>query len=140
MQTTNVPIAEFTTPDPVVAREDMSVDDLRNLMEQHGIRHLPVLRDDKVVGIISDRDVRLVSGLSVAEKFQVRADDLMSTKPLIVKASTPLVEVARLMAEQKIGSAIVEDMDTGLLGIFTATDALNALIDLLHKPPRLLSS
>ena len=140
MQTTNVPIAEFTTPDPVVARENMSVDDLRNLMEQHGIRHLPVLRDDKVVGIISDRDVRLVSGLSVAEKFQVRADDLMSTKPLIVKASTPLVEVARLMAEQKIGSAIVEDKDTGLLGIFTATDALNALIDLLHKPLRLLSS
>lgn len=139
MLSTSVPIEQFTTPDPVTAREDMSVDELRDLMEEHHIRHLPVVRGSKVVGIISDRDVRLVSGLSIAEKFQVQASDLMSTDPLIVRASTPLDEVARLMAEKKIGSAIVEDRDSGLLGIFTATDALTALIELVRKLPRSLT-
>jgi CBS-domain-containing membrane protein len=76
MPLTNVTVEEFTTPDPVTANEDMSIDELRLLMDEHGIRHLPVMRDDTVVGVISDRDIRLVSGLSLAEKHQVRASDI----------------------------------------------------------------
>lgn len=135
MKSNHILVEEFTTPDPVVAHEHMSVDELRDLMKEHAIRHLPVLRDGRVVGIISDRDLRLVSGLSVAEKFQVQAGDIMTPDPLIVRAGTPLAEVARLLAEKRIGSAIVEDRDNALLGIFTATDALNALITLIHELP-----
>jgi acetoin utilization protein AcuB len=46
----NVPVDEFTTPDPVTAREDMSIDELRSLMERHDIRHLPVMRGNAMVG------------------------------------------------------------------------------------------
>lgn len=55
-------------------------------MDQYGIRHLPVLRDDRVVGVISDRDVRAVAGLSVAEKLQVCASDIMAEDLLTVSA------------------------------------------------------
>lgn len=130
MLSITVPVEEFTTPDPITANEDMTIDDLRRLMETHGIRHLPVVRGDTVVGVISDRDVRLVLGLSAAEKFQVRAADIMATDPLAVSASTPLDEVAYLMSEKKVGSVLVNDEDGRLLGIFTATDALNALIEI----------
>ena len=46
MLPTSVPVDEFTTPDPITASEEMTIDDLRNLMEKHGIRHLPVLRGE----------------------------------------------------------------------------------------------
>lgn len=132
MQPINVPVNEFTTPDPITVKEDMLIDDLRRLMEKHGIRHLPVVRGDTVVGVISDRDVRLFSGLSVAEKFQVQAADIMATDPLTVSASTPLDEVAYAMSEKKVGSVIVKDENDQFLGIFTVTDALNALIEIIR--------
>jgi acetoin utilization protein AcuB len=125
-------VEEFTTPEPVTATEDMAIDDLQRLMSEHGIRHLPVVRGESVVGIISDRDVRLVSGLTYAERFQVTAADLMTPEPLIVNASARLDEVAYAMSERKVGSAIVVDADGKLLGIFTATDALNALIEIVR--------
>ena len=130
MQAIDMPVDEFITPDPVTASEDMDTDELRELMQRHDIRHLPVMRGDAVVGLISDRDVRLVSGLTVAEKLQVRAGDIMRTEPLSVPATTPLAEVAEIMARKKIGSAIVTDAEGRLAGIFTATDALNALVEI----------
>jgi acetoin utilization protein AcuB len=128
----NVTVEEFTTPEPVTATEEMSIEDLQHLMSEHGIRHLPVVRGDDVVGVISERDVRLVAGLTSAERFQVRAADIMATEPLIVRASARLDEVAYAMSEKKVGSAIVLDADGKLLGIFTATDALNALIEIVR--------
>ncbi len=128
----NLPVDEFTTPDPVTANEDMTIDDLRRLMEEHGIRHLPVVRGDTVVGVISDRDVRVVSGLNFEEKRLVRASDIMAADPLTVSATAPLDEVAYAMSEKKVGSVIVEDEDGQFLGIFTVTDALNALIEIVR--------
>ena len=129
----SMPVEEFTTPDPVTADENMMVDDLRLLMEKHGIRHLPIVRDNRVVGVISDRDLRLFAGLSAAEKFQVRAADIMAEHPLTVTADLPLDEVAYAMSERRVGSAIVNDENGELLGIFTATDALNALIEIVRE-------
>lgn len=128
-----VPVEEFTTPDPITAHEGMLVDDLWRLMDMHGVRHVPIVRDDEVVGVVSDRDVRLVLGLSAAEKFQVQAADVMSPEPLTVKRDAPLDEVAFLMADKKVGSVIVQDDEGRLVGIFTATDALNALVEIVRK-------
>ncbi|MFA7585628.1 MAG: CBS domain-containing protein [Novosphingobium sp.] len=126
----NLPVEEYTTPNPVTAGEDMLIDDLRRLMEEHGIRHLPIVRGGTVVGVISDRDARLVAGLDFEKKLQVRAADIMASDPLTVSAATPLDEVAYAMSEQKIGSVIVNDENGQFLGIFTVTDALNALIEI----------
>ncbi|WP_018863959.1 MULTISPECIES: CBS domain-containing protein [Thioalkalivibrio] len=132
MVPTSVPVEEFTTPDPITANEDMTIGDLRALMEQHGVRHLPVVRGDAVVGVVSDRDVRIVLGLPVTEINQVRVSDIMADDPLTVVASTPLDEVAYAMSDKKIGSVIVNDEDGRFLGIFTASDALNALIEIVR--------
>lgn len=126
----NLPVEEYTTPNPVTAREDMLIDDLRRLMEAHGIRHLPIVRGGTVVGVISDRDARLVAGLDFEQKLQVRAADIMAPDPLTVSAATPLDEVAYAMSDKKIGSVIVNDENGRFLGIFTVTDALNALIEI----------
>lgn len=138
MLSTSVPVEQFITTDPVIGYEDMGIDELQTLMQKHDIRHVPIVRGDKVVGIVSERDIRLVNGLSTTEKQQIQASDLMAPQPHMVAANTQLEDVARLMAERRIGSVIVNDEDDLLLGIFTATDALRALIEMIHKAPRSL--
>ncbi len=129
----HVTVEEFTTREPITATEDMTIDDLRLLMEEHRIRHLPVVRGESIVGVISDRDVRLVAGLTYAEKHQVRAADIMTPDPLIVRVTAGLDEVALAMSERKVGSAVVTAADGKLVGIFTATDALNALVEIVRR-------
>lgn len=126
-----MPVEEFTTPDPVTAVEDASVEQLNRLMAEYGVRHLPILRGQQVVGIISERDLKVVAGLDFEEKSLVRAGDIMVREPVTMSADTPLDEVAFEMSSRKIGSVIVNESDR-FLGIFTVTDALNALIEILR--------
>ncbi len=132
MKNINLPVEEFTTPDPITAKESASIDELSQLMQTGGVRHLPILREDKVVGIISDRDLKVVSGLNFKEKSLVRASDIMSPDPVTVNSQATLSEVAFEMSQRKIGSVIVES-DGSFYGIFTLTDALNALIEITRE-------
>jgi acetoin utilization protein AcuB len=133
MSQMSVPVEKFTTRNPVTANAEAMIDELRQLMVEHNIRHLPIVRGTSIVGVVSDRDLRVVAGLTLAEKMQVRADDIMSVDPVMVAASTPLDEVARIMADRKVGSVIVNEDSGGLMGIFTVSDALDALIAIIHK-------
>lgn len=130
MSQLSLPVEEFTTPNPVTVGEVADLDELNRLMKQHKVRHLPVLRGENVVGIVSDRDCRVASGLSQREKMLVQARDIMATDPVTVSAGESLGDVAFEMSEKKIGSVIVNDENDKFLGIFTVTDALNALIEM----------
>ncbi|HNR23157.1 MAG TPA: CBS domain-containing protein [Steroidobacteraceae bacterium] len=132
MKRLNVPVEEFTTPNPITASGDLPVDELRELMQEHGVRHLPIVRDGRIVGLVSDRDVRVALGLGAGHRIQVSAADLMATDLLTVSAAQPLDEVAFAMSDRKLGSAIVNDERGEFLGIFTVTDALNALIEIVR--------
>jgi len=123
-----IPVEEFTTPNPITATTHSKVEELARVMKEHGIRHIPIMQNDKVVGIVSDRDLKVIAGLKMLEKSFLTAADIMSPDPVSVDSSTLLDEVAFEMSEKKIGSVIVTENDE-LLGIFTVTDALNALIE-----------
>jgi acetoin utilization protein AcuB len=125
----NLPVEEFTTPNPITASEDTGIEELKSIMSAEGIRHIPILRGSAVVGIVSERDIRVVSALALNEKRLVTAGDLMSPDPVTVDAETSLDEVAFQMSSLKIGSVVVNEGNK-LLGIFTVTDALNALIEI----------
>ncbi len=128
-----LPVEEFTTPDPISAQVDTNIYELSDLMKKHQVRHIPILRDKKVVGILSDRDIRMVSGLTSGQKMLVQARDIMVTDPVTVNSRTSLDAVALEMSRKKIGSVIVNDENDDFLGIFTATDALNALIEIVRN-------
>ncbi len=132
MSSVNVSVEEYTTPNPIVAAEDVSVEDLGLLMKEHGIRHIPIVRGTEVVGIVSERDLKVVAGLDFKEKSLVRAMDIMARDPVSVNAEASLDEVAFEMSKLKIGSIIVNEGNK-LLGIFTVTDALNALIEIARE-------
>ncbi|MBK7890646.1 MAG: CBS domain-containing protein [Bdellovibrionales bacterium] len=128
-----MPVEEFTSPNPITASESSSIEELRQIMDANGIRHIPIVNHEKVVGIISDRDLRVVAGLRLADKKMITASDLMVRDPLTVSSEMPLDEVAFEMSTRKVGSVIVNDENDELLGIFTVTDALNALIEIARQ-------
>jgi len=82
--------------------------------------------------VVSDRDLRVARGLGAERRNQVMASDIMATDPISVLADTPLDEVAFNMSERKIGSVLVYEESGEYLGIFTVTDALNALIEVVR--------
>ncbi len=126
-----VPVEEFTTPDPLSVDETTGLEELHRLMTSEGIRHLPVMRNGELAGIISDRDVRLFAGMSTDDRIGLTAADIMTEDLLSIDASTPLDDAALMMSANKVSSLIVREGDE-FLGIFTATDALNALVEVLR--------
>ena len=126
-----VPVEEFATPDPVSIEETMLLGDLLELMNREGFRHLPVVREGELVGIISDRDVRLFAGMPAADRDGLTAADIMTEDLLMIDASMPLDEAALKMSANKVSSLIVQE-EGEFMGIFTATDALNALVEILR--------
>lgn len=135
MSRLNIAVEEFTTPNPITATEDTKMQDLRALMRENGIRHLPIMRGEQVVGIVSDRDLKVAAGLSLTQESQICARDIMAVDPVTVSGGESLEDVVFQMSEMKIGSVIVNDASDELLGIFTVTDALNALIEVVREIP-----
>ena len=126
-------IEDQMTPYPVTADPKMMVSEAAALMKEKQIRHLPVLDAGKVVGILSDRDAR--QALALPGAFQLMVGDVMHDQPYCVSVGTPLAEVAREMATRKIGSAVILSKHNKPVGIFTTTDAMAILAELLEDGP-----
>jgi acetoin utilization protein AcuB len=100
------------------------------VMREHAIRHLPVLKAGRLVGILSQRDLHLVETLPGADPEQITVDEAMTEDLYTVSADTDLREVVAEMAKRRLGSALVTKHGK-VRGVFTTTDALRALTDVL---------
>lgn len=125
---TKTTIRQYMTPSPHTIGVDQSLAVAAETMRAHKIRHLPVLKGGKVVGILSERDVQLVSGLPAVDPTTVTVEDAMSDMVYAVTPDTPLEEVAAEMAAHKYGAALVTEGGR-VAGVFTTIDALLALAD-----------
>lgn len=110
----------------------LTLADAARVMKKHKIRHLPVLESGALVGVLSDRDVQVISSMSELDPTCILVEDAMSQAPWTVSPTTPLVEVAQHMAETKIGSAVVMENDK-VVGVFTTTDGMRILAELIAK-------
>lgn len=126
-----VAVEEFTSPSPICVSETEQVGVIMKLMEEHKCRHMPVIsRHDKVVGIISDRDIYKACCKNT-DSCNLSASDLMTRDVFRVKKNENIDKVVFAMSDRKISSALVED-ETEFFGIFTSTDALNALLEIIR--------
>lgn len=101
-------------------------------MERHRVRHLPVTWDDKVVGILSDRDL-LVRGTIGSQGTMVFPEltvvDAMTPRPITAFPNAAVSKLARLMVEHRIDSVPIVGPDDVLVGMVTSTDLLELLMD-----------
>lgn len=128
-------IGEAMTPQPVSVRPEHEISHAKTLMIKHSIKHLPVTRDGHVVGVLTDRDIKLRQAVSASGDFHASAlvHDAMVPGPFVVQKSKPLADVLKVMVDGKIGSAIVVDPDQKLLGIFTSMDACKTLLEVYQE-------
>ena len=125
--TLHVPISKYMTPNPVSVQQDAELGDAVTLINTHNIRHLPVLDGDKLVGLVSERDLGLIESMLPSDWEAVSVAEAMTPAPFAVSENTMLGEVAQRMALERYGSAVVLDDEGRVRGIFTTVDAMRAL-------------
>jgi CBS domain-containing protein len=123
-----VTISEYMTPTPETIEWDLRLDQARERMFRIGARHLPVVRHDKLVGILSQRDVAMLEA-TPAGLTDLRVEHAMVVGPFTCGPDAHLHAVAEEMAGHKYGAAVIVDPEhpTKVLGVFTTTDAMRAL-------------
>ncbi|MCG2635237.1 MAG: CBS domain-containing protein [Gammaproteobacteria bacterium] len=129
-------LANTMTAFPYTVAADAKLDEARLLMHEHHIRHLPVMRAGELVGVVSDRDIKL--GMAVGAELQAElgsplVGDVCSDRVYQADIHTPLQQVAEQMHRNHLGSAVVTRNDK-VVGMFTATDACRCLDELLQEP------
>ena len=109
------------------------------LLKEHNIRMLPVLKRDKLVGIVTDRDTKRASAsdattLEVHELLylisKIKVQDIMTKNPITVSFDSTVEETAAVLLKEKISGAPVVDREGQVVGTITQTDLFKVLISL----------
>jgi acetoin utilization protein AcuB len=122
-------IREVMHPDPITVTFETKLNEAYKIMQEKNIRHLPVIQNEKIVGIVTDRDLRLATSRLTENPFDVSSEvgKLMSRPVQTVSPSDPIETATHTMRELKIGCLPV--IDNGkLVGIVTGVDMLDALL------------
>lgn len=130
-------IREVMHPDPVTVSAGTSLKEAYKIMEEKNIRHLPVVDGEKILGIVTDRDLRLATSVLSKYPFDTSSavEKVMSHPVQTAHPSDPIEIATRTMRELKIGCLPVVE-DGQLVGIVTGMDLLDTLLRLtgIHQP------
>jgi CBS domain-containing protein len=122
----SIPISRYMTPTLLAVTSKDTANGARELMQQHTLAHLPVVDQDQLVGVVSERDL---------QRWRTHDDlvvDAMTTNIAKVDEATPLDQVLSLMTTDHLGSVIVTSKSL-IAGIFTMTDAMRAFVEMLRE-------
>lgn len=114
-------VSDLMTFNPKTVTPTTSLTEIRHLMRAEGCRHLPVVEDGRLVGIVTDRDLRAVVNTPVLAHGS--AETIMTANPITVSPSTPAHRAAEMLNLYKFNSLPVVDHGV-LVGIITSTDFL----------------
>lgn len=133
-------VEQRMTASPITVSSTATIADASELMRMNNFRRLPVVDDGKLVGVITDRDLREVSPspattLSIFElnyvlaKMQIK--DIMKKKVITIKADATVEEAALLLYNHRIGGLIVIDDRGAVAGVITETDIFKCFVDIM---------
>ena len=129
-------LSEIMNRDLITVDKQASLRRARRILDQHRIRHLLVVDDKRLVGIVTDRDLRQAapsskSPLTINERQEfmdeLKVLEVMSRKLITASPTTTIREAARVMVREKIGCLPVVDGNQ-LVGIVTQADLLEMLV------------
>ena len=121
-------VRQYMTADPVTVSKEATVESALQLLKSHDIRHLPVVENNRLVGWLTDANLRGALFPSMLEEITI--GDIMIHNPITVEASESIEAAARLLVENKIGGMPVLE-DGKLVGVITVIDLLNAFLEML---------
>jgi acetoin utilization protein AcuB len=127
-------VAAVMTPFPWVIEVTESLARAREVMVRGHFRHLPVVENGALIGVVTDRDIHIAEELTAdpEARARLRVIDAVMRDGYIVGIHEPVDVVLDEMASRHVGFALVVK-DDRLAGIFTATDACRRFADFLRK-------
>lgn len=133
-------VRDQMTPNPICGHPEMPVADAQALMQQHNIRHLPILDDEgRLVGLITQRSLLQATPSNVRKLnpfvinyilSKIKARHVMVKDVITIEEDVPIEEAARIMADKRIGCLPVMRGDK-LVGIISDNDLFRAMLNLL---------
>lgn len=116
-------LASVLTPFPYHIESSAPVKEAEALMKEHNIRHLIVMEDGDIYGVLSDRELQHHGSLYGMDKnSELSVNDICTNNIIVADLHDPLDKVLDVMAEKQLG-CIVALREGELAGIFTTTDA-----------------
>ncbi len=132
-------VGERMSKPVITISPDMPIAEALNMMKVEKVRRFPVVKEGKLLGVVSDKDLlnaspSPVSTLSIWEMNyllnKISVSEVMVKNVLTVTEDTPIEQAARIMADNKIGGLPVM-RDGGVVGIITETDLFKMFLELL---------
>ena len=132
-------VSKYMTRKLITVHPQMTVKQAFLTMRSHRVRHLPVVEGEKLVGIISDRDLRRPRWAENLDDwtayYQISDDttvkDVMTSSPEVVHTYDKILKAVTIFRERRYGALPVLDKEENLVGILSAQDLLLALEELL---------
>ena len=136
-------VEKWMTRTPITIDADASIIETIHLMKEKNVRRLPVMKNGKFVGLITDRMIKeyTPSKATALDTWEIHyilsqtsVKDAMNTKPYTVTPDTNLSDAAQLIHDKKLYGLCVVDHKGDLVGIMTTTNILEALIAICKNP------
>jgi len=124
-------IAAYMTPSPYAIGAEETLVQAGAAMREHGVRHLPVVHDGRLVGIVTDRDVRFLELLNDVDPRLVTVSDAMAQTVYSVAPDARLDQVVQEMGARKYDAAVVME-NAKVVGMFTTVDVCRVLANVLR--------
>jgi CBS domain-containing protein len=130
------------TENVITITPDTSLKEAHDLMNEKGIRRLPVVADGKILGIVTLGDMRgaepsRASSLSIWEVHhllaRLKVSEIMTRNPATIQQNASIGEAARIMLEKKFSGLPVVDDENHLVGIITESDIFRLVVNEWHK-------
>lgn len=134
-------VSEIMTENPATVTVSDTIGGALDILNELDIRHLPVVEGDRLVGLLSDRDLRTYAlparvefnnPQKAAARLEHSVSELMTGDVVAVSPEDDVVDLVRLMIDHKFGAVpVVDPVDGALVGIVSYLDVLRAVEDLL---------
>jgi len=136
-------VRDIMTQNPETIRPDDSLQSALGVMLRFDIRELPVVENDRLIGIITDRDIKMQLGpgagtvdesLLTEESLNIEVSEIMTSEPESISPNTGLSSACRILVEFRIGALpVVEPETSRLVGILSVTDCLSRAASLFEE-------
>jgi len=133
-------VQQRMTANPITITSTATIADASEIMRSNKFRRLPVVDGGKLVGLVTDRDLRAVAPspattLSIFElnyllaKMQIK--DIMQKKLITIQSDATVEEAALLLYNHRIGGLVVVDANGAVTGVITETDIFKCFVDIM---------
>jgi acetoin utilization protein AcuB len=127
-------VSEYMTPNPLVVQATEPVEQIADLIRRHGIRQVPVVDDsNRLIGIVTDRDIRSATGYEGRSDLCLVAEDIMTPDPVTVIPGADVCEAIDTLRREQFGAlpVVVGEHVVGMIGV---RELLHLLREQLAEP------